>query len=144
MYKSLVEENSRDMETRDALMESLRITHCRIVEDRESANAPVAAKRTRQDDGLHTPTVRNWALRQGYPLNRGRINKRIRQAYMEAHGLGEPATTEAPETPQIAPVAPETPAALVRAWCQENDVQCGARGRINPDAMRAYQEAHTA
>lgn len=41
------------------------------------------------------------------------------------------------------PAAPEVAtAADVRAWARENDMEVGARGRIHPDVIEAFNKAH--
>ena len=139
MYKSLVEENSRDMATRDALMESLRLVHQRIVDDRERPVTSGITRTMRDNSDVHDNTVRSWCRVNGVVMPRsGRVTNALRDQYREAHGM----TVQEPQKPQVIPVITDVPVATIREWCRQNGVQVGLKGKLKPEAIRAYQEAH--
>ena len=71
----------------------------------------------------------------------------IEQEYRAEHGLSpleELVIPEVfPEDPVDEAINSSAPTAkAVRAWAKETGVPCGARGRIGPEVIRAYELAH--
>lgn len=147
VYKSLVlENNPMTTETLQALQESLRLAHCRIVEARD-APPPSEITRTRRDNSdVHDTAVKSWARLTGYVMPRsGRVTNEVRDAYRVAHGLPVPSQSAADiSKPKSGPT--ERPDGIditdVRAWAVRNGIPVGTRGRIKPEVLAAYQEAH--
>lgn len=128
-----------DNSVADRLREGHRKAMESIIYELRATAEPVI-KRERSDSDLHGPTVRNWAVRAGLVLPKGRINKTIKDAYRSAHSD----TPQDSAEPKDAPIPREMPtAAQVRSWARLEGIQCGDRGRIHPDLMTQYIEAHS-
>lgn len=146
IYQALISENPRDHQTRQALMESLRLAHLRIMEDREKPVATGITRTRRDNSDVHDPSVRSWARLTGYVMPRsGRVTNAVRDAYRLAHGMTS-------DTPQIAqdfteqrgrrnpnPEGIDIP--VVRAWAIANGIPCGTRGRLSPDVIQQWKDA---
>lgn len=129
------------------LQENHRKAMERIIFDLRASAEDTVQRRQRSDDDLHSPSVKNWALRMGLVLPKGRINKEIKQAYRDAHS--ESVAQVAPDVPEM-PVEPPEPtetliasAAEIRRWCRSEGIECSTRGRIHPDLRSQYNEAHS-
>ncbi len=122
----------------DLLREAHRQSMARIVEARDG-NRDTPVKRQRSDEDLHTPTVRNWAIRQGMVLAGGRINKTHKEAYRAAH-VETPSDSVELDMAQSPDLDVSLP--LVRSWAISEGLDVGTRGKIKPEIVAAYLEAH--
>lgn len=134
-----------DNSVADQLRESHRRSMEQIIYELRATNEPTM-KRERSDSDLHGPTVRNWAVRQGLVLPKGRINKDIKQAYRDAHSdVPMDSPTMPPDVPQMPQDAAEVPlpsAAAIRVWATLEGIVVGKRGRLHPNVIEQYRAAH--
>ncbi len=122
----------------DLLREAHRQSMARIVAARDGAATTVTRKATNTD--LHTPSVKNWALRTGVILPpSGRVTKAIKEQYRAAHAEtpSEPSETNVVRSTELDVSLP-----LVRSWARLEGLDVGERGKINPEIVAAYLEAH--
>ena len=98
-------------------------------------------RRERSDDDLHGPTVKNWALQQGMITPNQRINKTHKDAYRAAHGMAPEGATIAPNVTEHEDATLPSPAAI-RLWAALEGIPVGKRGRLHPDVIEAYRQAH--
>jgi len=122
----------------DLLREAHRQSMARIVATRDGTVATTTRNTT--NTGLHTPTVKNWALRTGVILPpSGRVTKAIKEQYRAAHAETPSNSVESnvAQSPELDVSLP-----LVRSWAASEGLAVGSRGRIHPDIVAAYLEAH--
>ena len=154
LYKRLFWDVRADTNTE--LWMTLSETHRRQM---ERLSIEVRQNVVDQDDDpnkIRPRTLRNWAASKGIPLSRkGRVPVAIENEYRDEHGLSpleelvipevfpEDPVDEAPaETKELHGPSGKVIASVVRAWANETGVPCGARGRIGPEVIRAYELAH--
>ena len=132
----------------DLLREAHRQSMARIVEARDG-NRDTTVKRQRSDEDLHTPTVRNWAIRQGMVLTGGRINKTHKEAYRKAHA---DTSSDAPGLVDVESPRHEVPSPpgqsqglmvadteTVRQWAIGEGIEFQ---RVSKNLRAMYEEAH--
>ena len=123
----------------DDLQEAARRAHVRIVENREKPGAATKSG----SDRLNRNTVRSWAKYNGVVLGIGdRVTIAVENQYREAHDM---ALLERKQRASRLEVTETTGVSSreVRAWARDNGIDVGARGRVHPDVIAKYQEAHS-
>ena len=94
----------------------------------------------KEDDGrVRGRLVRNWAAKQGIPLApKGRVAVSVENEYRAAHNMPLLPAEAPPATLEDAGVS----SSVVRAWAIAQNIPVGARGRVHPDIIRQYIDAH--
>lgn len=86
---------------------------------------------------INSLQIRNWARREGISMaKKGHVPLEIENAYRRSHDLAV-----LKEEKQPRPAVDASPAE-VRAWARENDIEVAVKGRVHPDVVRAYADAH--
>ena len=91
--------------------------------------------------GTATPgDVRAWAVENGHEVSeRGRVSLSLIDTFeVETGRKVERATVKASGSSSV------IDSKAIRAWAVENGVEVGQRGRIHPEVIAAYNEAHAA
>jgi len=77
----------------------------------------------------------------GEPKQVANMRKSVEAATAKIEAVVAVSTKRGPGRPRIHDAGPSQ-ASIIRAWAKEQGLKVGERGRLNPEVVAAYAEAH--